>query len=240
MNSKKSQGSDTPAPETSSATRCPLSGEALHRTLEVLLEAYNCAADLNMSPCYFAVSLGELLGRGASEAALRWLCGKGHAQHLLETTAPNDVHRTYKATATMAFQPASCLVLSGQGVEFARTTLNVVSVQEDIGENGAPCTGAKALPAPTWDAQARELRVGRILVKKFRQPARAQELILAAFEEEGWPANIDDPLPPKPDVDCRQRVHDTIKRLNQEQKNRLILFSGDGTGSRVLWQWLTH
>ena len=64
-------------------------------------------------------------------------------------------------------------------------------------------------------------------------------MILAAFQEEGWPRSIDDPLPPKSGISCEQRLRDTIRHLNQHQANRLIVFAGDGTGERVLWRWVS-
>jgi hypothetical protein len=50
---------------------------------------------------------------------------------------------------------------------------------------------------PRWDKHLRELWLGPHLIKWFRVPAPDQERILDAFEEEGWPASIDDPLPPR-------------------------------------------
>jgi hypothetical protein len=75
-----------------------------------------------------------------------------------------------------------------------------------------------------------------MLVKQFRLPALNQELILAAFEEEAWPPHIDDPLPNALGQDPKQRLHDTIKRLNRHQVNRLIRFRSDGTGSGIIWE----
>ena len=69
--------------------------------------------------------------------------------------------------------------------------------------------------------------------------ARAdQVLILAAFEEEGWPDRIDDPLPPLRDINPKCRLHDTIKWLNRNQEIRLLQFSGDGKGQGVRWKIL--
>src|SRR5262249_11262758 len=34
--------------------------------------------------------------------------------------------------------------------------------------------GTSSRPKPTWDSELRELRVGRLLIKRFRQPARNQ------------------------------------------------------------------
>jgi len=77
--------------------------------------------------------------------------------------------------------------------------------------------------------------MGEMVVKQFKVPAPNQEVILASFEEEGWPPRIDDPLPPQADQDSKRRLHDTIITLNRHQKNRLIRFSGDGSGEGVRW-----
>ena len=88
---------------------------------------------------------------------------------------------------------------------------------------------------PFWDAERRELRLGAILVKRFRQPARNQEMILAAFQEEGWPAHLDDPRPGGDNRDAPDRLRDTVKKLNR-QANPLIRFLCDGTGQGIIWE----
>ena len=80
--------------------------------------------------------------------------------------------------------------------------------------------------------------MGDVLVKQFKLPSPNQETVLMAFQEEGWPPRIDDPLPPHPELDPKRRLHDTIKCLNHNQQNRLIQFHGDGTGEGVLWELL--
>jgi hypothetical protein len=89
---------------------------------------------------------------------------------------------------------------------------------------------------PHWDADARLLWVGNTLVKQFTRPAPNQELILTAFEEENWPVHLDDPLPPTAEVEPKRRLHDTLKRLNQQQQ-ALLRFLGDGTGSGIRWKY---
>ncbi len=63
-----------------------------------------------------------------------------------------------------------------------------------------------------------------------------QETVLAAFEEEGWPRRIDDPLPPRGALVPKYRLHFTIQCLNQGQLSQLIRFFGDGTGEGVCWE----
>jgi hypothetical protein len=77
-----------------------------------------------------------------------------------------------------------------------------------------------------------------VLVKRFKQPAANQELILEAFQEEAWPSRIDDPLHPAFDQNSKQRLHSTISNLNRCQENRLIHFEGGGDGKSVCWRLL--
>lgn len=88
---------------------------------------------------------------------------------------------------------------------------------------------------PHWDAELRELHLGNESLKRYRQPAGNQTLILAAFEESGWPEKIDDPLPGGHDAPS-QRLRDAIKGLNKAQDR--IRFEADGTGTGITWTQL--
>ena len=100
--------------------------------------------------------------------------------------------------------------------------------------NGHASTNGNAVPH--WNPATRVLRVGGRVVKQFRVPSSTQETILEAFQEEGWPPCLDDPLPPVPDGSPKDRLRDTIRHLNSNQKNRLIRFRGDGTGRGIRWE----
>lgn len=90
---------------------------------------------------------------------------------------------------------------------------------------------------PHWNGNRRELTLNGVVVKRFRQPSANQEAVLAAFEEEGWPEKVYDPLPPSPVITPQRRLQDTVYRLNRRQfGGQLIKFSMDGTGEAVLWQ----
>ncbi len=91
---------------------------------------------------------------------------------------------------------------------------------------------------PCWNSCDRTLRVGDDVVKHFKWRAANQEAILNAFEEEGWPPRVDDPLPPQVDQDAKRRLSDTIKGLNKKQIQQLIRFHGDGTGEGITWEWI--
>ena len=92
------------------------------------------------------------------------------------------------------------------------------------------------MTAPHWDADSRRLWLNGLLVKRFRLRAVNQEAVLCAFEEDGWPERIDDPLSPQPEQDPKRRLADTIKCLNRKLTNELIHFRGDGTGEGVVWE----
>ena len=65
----------------------------------------------------------------------------------------------------------------------------------------------------------------------------APELILCAAEELFWATWIDDPLPRQAGMNAKVRLHDTIKDLNRRQHPYVIQFKGDGTGTRVGWEY---
>ena len=83
---------------------------------------------------------------------------------------------------------------------------------------------------PIWDRGERELRAGGSVIKRFCVPAPNQELILTAFQEEGWPKRIDDPLPPTPEMDAKLRLRKAFSCLNRNRRFKLVHFHGDGRG----------
>jgi len=87
---------------------------------------------------------------------------------------------------------------------------------------------------PRWDRTGRKLWLGSCLVKAFPRPSGCQVLILEAFEEQGWPESIDDPLPMERDIDPKRRLHDAIKRLNRKQQCPAMSFHGNGNGEGIV------
>jgi hypothetical protein len=204
----------------------------------LLLEAREHARAFHASAWEFAVEIDELRACALTTTDLRWLICHGYVRHAVETTRPERRRRAFRRATNLMFTPRACFVLTEAGTRLARaaagTAREPAARRPARGEPlGSPRLHARM---PRWDAGRRELRVGPVTVKKFRVPAPNQEVILASFQEERWPHRIDDPLPPHgPAEHAPTRLHDTINRLNRSQKNRLIHFSGDGSGRGVCW-----
>ncbi|MBN1395938.1 MAG: hypothetical protein JW959_13030 [Pirellulales bacterium] len=202
-----------------------------------LADARVYADDRQCDPWEFAVALEDLVARGLTVSDLRWLVSKGYAEHAGEVTGPQDASRRFLRGRNLSFPHRTCVVLTDKGVSFAtavtgkRITLSKFKLVH--GDEPAP---SPSNATPRWDAQRRELRVGRRVAKRFKTPSPNQETILSAFEEEGWPNRIDDPLRPQAEQDSKCRLHDTIKSLNRHHQRRLIVFRGDGTGQGVRWE----
>jgi hypothetical protein len=92
----------------------------------------------------------------------------------------------------------------------------------------------RKLSLPGWvPSPRRELRFGSRLVKRLARPAKNQELILAAFQELGWPEYMENPIT-GPRKTAHERLRDVIKKLNRGQN--ILRFHADGTGDGIRWQ----
>ena len=227
--------------------------------LAVLLQAHNYAEELRRDLWDFAVEVMALRAEGLTNSHLRWLVCKGYLKHARELTVPGESGREFQHTGELTFSKRTCFVLTKFGVETAERVLRELGANDPLdvrshsgnGQYSRLTAGDGFLAAqrilcgeennasalrPRWDRDRHELRVGDSLVKQFKLPSPNQEAILTAFEEDGWPPRVDDPLPPEPDLDPKRRLHDTIKSLNRRQKKSLMRFMGDGTGEGICWK----
>lgn len=195
--------------------------------LVLLLDAHACA-DLCQHPLWdFALSFRELQQEtGLTRSQLRLLIRTGQVLPREETTRPEHPSRTFRRGARTDFTEKTAVVLTEAGLALAQQVASLAAVASAL-----PPTP----PRPCWDSARRELRVGETVVKRYRVPAECQEIILAAFEEEGWPDRIDDPLPVDPEQLPKARLHNVIAKLNRDQKHPLIRFHGDGHGQGITW-----
>ena len=191
-----------------------------------------------LSPWDFAVEMDNLLAAGLSTSDLRWLVRRGYLEHGYEVTRPQDVARRFRPCRNLAFAERTCFVLTEAG-------LCLVTPEGPLPPDGprpaerreeSPSRSPRPAGVPLWDRHRHILRMDGRVVKQFQMPSPSQEAVLTAFEEQGWPAAIDDPLPPHPGQDARRRLRSTIQSLNANQQAPLLHFRGDPIGLRILWQ----
>ncbi len=92
--------------------------------------------------------------------------------------------------------------------------------------------GKKNISKPRWLRDKRELWFEGEVVRRIRNASRAKNIIaiLSAFEESGWPHQIDDPITAGGASDTRRRA---IESLNQGLTRIHFMCGGDGTS----FQW---
>ncbi len=206
--------------------------------LAYLVEAADFARELGRDPWDFAVEIQTLREMGLTNNDLRWLVCKNLLEHRQETTTVGDTSRVFQPDRPLSFSENACFVISAAEPVTSRAGLDSLAKVYEAVRRSSPLgrNGHNRDLLPKWDRDRQELRVGGIVVKQFKVPAINQERILAAFEEEGWPVHIDDPLPPHPEQDPKRRLHDTINSLNRNQKRALIQFIGNGNGQGIRWE----
>ncbi len=129
-----------------------------------------------------------------------------------------------------------------RGTTYARAVLELARVVgvlsgdryrdllEEIGEESKTLADSEK---PVWNRERCELLFRSKVVRRLRGMKVAKNVarILDAFEEEGWPDRIDDPLPGgrKP-----RRLRGAVATLNRGLS--AIKFRADGTGEGILWE----
>jgi hypothetical protein len=208
----------------------------LRPALAHLVRARDYARDVDCDPREFAIEIDRLVSLGLTTSDLRWLVKKGYVEHAREITQPTDTARRFQPCQNLGFTRRSCFFLVDRALsvlEHERTSLDASRMCD-----GGVTPPVEQVLLPRWDSEDRKLYLGDEVVKEFRVRNPNQEAVLSAFQEEGWPHYIDDPLSPVADQSPKLRLRDTIKSLNANQRNRLIRFRGDGTGERVRWELL--
>ncbi len=214
-----------------------LRNRAITSALSELLKAHDYAIDNGFDEWDFAVEINTLRQFGTTDTDLRWLILKKMLEHRRDTSGPNDEGRCFEFANPLKFHSHSCFVLTHAGSVFVSKLLSELESSATLLPLVFAEPNRAEFPTPFWDPMRRQLRVFDFVVKHFRWSARNQEHVLSAFQEEGWPSEIDDPLIPIDGLPSKERLHDTIKGLNRNQKKCLIQFRGNGTGEGVLWNF---
>lgn len=231
----------------------------LRPALILLRDAYRYSEKTGKGIWEFATELEELQHAGLTNADLRWLVTGQFVLHGEEVSLPSQERRTFRQCKNLSFGPRTCFVLSAKGLQWISggapiPTNSDASINgthklncshgghaaqingEIVQNNGSHVVSDQQGEVPEWDNDQRILKFDDVVVKRFRWPAANQELIVKAFEEQGWPKCIEDPLPRSETVNPKTRLHDTIKCLNRNQINGVIRFHGNGDGTGVIWR----
>lgn len=193
--------------------------------VQLLRSAWEFSQSLNADPWQVAVEIDALRGKGLMNFDLRWLLSRGFAQHATEVTRNRDDRRQFRDSSSLVLTNRDCFILTDAGYALATQAASFIPPNGN-GSNG------DGRATPIWKSDLHELWFRFVLVKRFTQPASSQESILAAFEEEGWPDAIFDPLSPQPEQDPKRRMHYTIQNLNRGQA--LIRFFVNG--EMIRWE----
>jgi hypothetical protein len=208
--------------------------EGIESALTELAIAHDYARDARRNAWQFAVEISRMIELGLTGSDLRWLVEKGYAVHAREITKIGDADRKFAFGLNTAFSSETRFLLTDAGLTLAAGCKSVPTLLRFSSPDGSK--GENATCVPRWCGGDGTLYMGSQIVKRFKRPSPNQEVILATFEEEGWPDRIDDPLPQVNGIDPKRRLHDSIKWLNRNQSTRLLRFSGDGSGEGVRWQ----
>jgi len=225
-----------PAPQQSyRATRTELAGFLL-ASLDLLASRWD-ALEQQVDPRSRAVGLTRLKDCGATESLLLWMLYHDFVAHVRPAPEPPRADGVQEARGdSLVFGETSAFALTARGETFVDAFLaRVLSTPEDFQTAWDGLVLGRLIPC--YHREERVLTWGRRVLKAYRQPSANQELILCTAEELRWPAWFDDPLLHKSPKKSKIRLHDTIKFLNRNQTPHLLHFKGDGTGTRVGWEY---
>jgi len=204
--------------------------------LSLLHDAFEAAREARRGAWEFALEIAQLHAAGLSNTDLRRLLCAGLVERAVEQQLTDGASRTFRSLPGLALPPGSCFILTELGARAAPHLTRDTAVEEHLPPLIQQNEPHERSSRPRWDSTLRRLCWMGSVVKQFRVPAPNQETILSAFEEEGWPARLDDPLPQTDDVEPKARLREAVKALNRRQRHRLLQFEGDGTGQGLLWR----
>ena len=193
--------------------------------LAVLLQIYDGASFQGLPRWQGAVPWPVLHAGGMTEDEAQDLLRRGYLAHRWEQTTATDTKRQFRNPPEETLNARSCLILTQQGINWARRCLGDVHVlKRPLRER------------PVWDATAGELLWQGQLVKRFRHDAANQRRLMDAFAAAGWPHCVPSPFPSSSDSPQKKCLYWTIAGLNQSQRGPLKLrFRADGRG-HVCWE----
>jgi len=198
-------------------------------TLALLDGPYRCARLLGKSLWDFSRTIDELHKTGVSDDQLDFLVAADLLERKVELSRPAR-NGTSRSHATKARQvPMVWFVLTKQGAEVASNSAAVEATSET--GNRSKEEGTDLLPS--WDG--RVFSYDGAVLKMFRRHAPAQERILDAFQQAGWPEWLADPLERRGEEHSVKHLRDEVRLLNRTQKPWRVRFDTDPQWLGVRW-----
>jgi hypothetical protein len=87
---------------------------------------------------------------------------------------------------------------------------------------GGAVPGAGGGPRPCWDRRRGELRLGEAVVKRLPATATAQVAVLEAFQQAGWPEEIE--VAPAGRKTHQPKLREAVRNLNRSRLARGLTF----------------
>jgi hypothetical protein len=209
--------------------------------LDALVEGYRYARELELGTWSFAVEVSYLRHLGLSNSDLRWLASVRAVEFAVETTKSNSFKRKFRRLRRLTFSRRLCFILSPPGAVWAERLVSLAEkrvAREATQAVVEPlCVSepvSAAVVSPTWDRNRLELRLGSTVVKRFTVPSRDAEVLLAAFAESGWPAQLQNPLGDSVTSGV-ERLLSAVEILNR-QRRRLIHFELQPDELKIAWK----
>jgi len=206
--------------------------------LDALVEGYRYARELGLRTWSFAVEVSYLRHLGLSNNDLRWLASVRAVEYAVETTKSNSFERTFRRFRRLTFSRRLCLILSPPGAVWAEQLVSIaeqrVAREQALAEPVCVEPASATVVAPTWDRNRHELRLSSKVVKRFTVPSRDAETILVAFEESGWPKQLQNPLGDSV-TSVAERLLSAVEILNRQQ-HRLIHFELQLDELKIAWK----
>ncbi len=213
--------------------------ERVSSGLCLLLYAYTSAIDAGRPIVDLALTIGELRAVGTKDCDLRWLVAKSYIGHFVEVHIPARLNPKLRPSKSVRIGNTSCFALTQCGLPLAIQMADryLVESMPRAAEPELSRTGIVDL-RPTWDQSRRHLSVGTVVVRRFHGRVSQQEHLVIAFHEEEFADKIDDPLPPTPGVDSKDRLYRAVYRLSQSIDPPLIKLECTSLRTALYWEFV--
>jgi hypothetical protein len=204
-----------------------------------LADAQSYAQMLAQDPWEFALRVTELRSFGLTSADFRWLL---HAGYILVCPRTKPVARNGSArNHKIVIKDEWLVILRDDAGDEVRRCMGAFTNRTGGGQKRRIRRQDSISPSMRirYEAERRELFVGKQLVKRFPATARNQAAILEGFQNDSWQMRIANPMRATAGKSRAQQLRDAVHDLNVGQKPRRLRFHSDEKGRSVWWEFIS-